>query len=82
MEIIKSIQVRKFRSLKSVTKKLDLTELNIFVGKNDQGKSNLLRALNLFSIMKRTWTLNLDFLRIIVITPIKGKELVKKLELI
>lgn len=48
MEIIKSIQVRKFRSLKSVTKKLDLTELNIFVGKNDQGKSNLLRALNLF----------------------------------
>lgn len=48
MEIIKSVQIRKFRSLKSVTKKLDFTELNIFVGQNDQGKSNLLRALNLF----------------------------------
>ncbi|TKG25126.1 ATP-binding protein [Vibrio breoganii] len=48
MEIIKSIQVRKFRSLKSVTKKLEFSELNIFVGQNDQGKSNLLRALNLF----------------------------------
>ena len=48
MEIIKSVQIRKFRSLKSVTKELDFAELNIFVGKNDQGKSNLLRALNLF----------------------------------
>jgi predicted ATPase len=48
MEIIKSVQIRKFRSLKSITKKLDFAELNIFVGQNDQGKSNLLRALNLF----------------------------------
>lgn len=48
MEIIKSVQIRKFRSLKSVTKKLDFAELNIFVGQNDQGKSNFLRALNLF----------------------------------
>ena len=48
MEIIKSVQVRKFRSIKSVTKGIDLTDLNIFVGQNDQGKSNILRALNLF----------------------------------
>lgn len=48
MEFIKSVQIRKFRSLKSVTKGLDLTSLNIFVGQNDQGKSNILRALNLF----------------------------------
>lgn len=48
MEFIKSVQVRKFRSLKSVTKGLDLTSVNIFVGQNDQGKSNILRALNLF----------------------------------
>lgn len=48
MEIIKSVQIRKFRSLKSVTKGLELTDLNIFVGQNDQGKSNVLRALNLF----------------------------------
>ena len=48
MEIIKSVQIRKFRSLKSITKGLDLSHLNIFVGQNDQGKSNVLRALNLF----------------------------------
>lgn len=48
MEIIKAVQVRKFRSIKSVTKGIDLTDLNIFVGQNDQGKSNILRALNLF----------------------------------
>ncbi|QZA76470.1 ATP-binding protein [Deefgea tanakiae] len=48
MEIIKSVEIRKFRSLKSLTHKLDFTDLNIFVGKNDQGKSNVLRALNLF----------------------------------
>ncbi|ELB2253940.1 AAA family ATPase [Vibrio parahaemolyticus] len=49
MEIIQSIQIRKFRSLKSMTnKELLVTHLNIFVGQNDQGKSNILRALNLF----------------------------------
>lgn len=48
MEIIKSVQIRKFRSLKSITRELELTHLNIFVGRNDQGKSNILRALNLF----------------------------------
>ncbi|MBE4043191.1 ATP-binding protein, partial [Vibrio parahaemolyticus] len=49
MEIIQSIQIRKFRSLKSMTnKELLVTDLNIFVGHNDQGKSNILRALNLF----------------------------------
>jgi energy-coupling factor transporter ATP-binding protein EcfA2 len=42
------VQIRKFRSIKSATKGLDLTDLNIFVGQNDQGKSNFLRALNLF----------------------------------
>ncbi|MBV7600080.1 ATP-dependent endonuclease [Aeromonas sp. sia0103] len=48
MEFIKSIKIRKFRSIKSLTRDLTPTHLNIFVGKNDQGKSNLLRALNLF----------------------------------
>lgn len=50
MEIIKSIKIRKFRSIKSVTKNkgIELTDLNVFVGQNDQGKSNILKALNLF----------------------------------
>lgn len=48
MQIIKSIKIRKFRSLKSITSGLETTHLNILVGQNDQGKSNVLRALSLF----------------------------------
>ena len=48
MNIIKSIQIRKFRSIKNITKDFEVTDLNIFVGQNDNGKSNILRALNLF----------------------------------
>lgn len=48
MKIITAIEIRKFRSIKSVTRDLYLSDLNIFVGQNDNGKSNLLRALNLF----------------------------------
>lgn len=48
MEIITSIKIRKFRSIKSLTSGLSPSHLNIFVGQNDQGKSNILRALNLF----------------------------------
>ena len=48
MEIITSIKIRNFRSIKSMKNVLKPTHLNIFVGQNDQGKSNVLRALNLF----------------------------------
>lgn len=43
---IKSIHIENFRSIKSID--ADLSQLTIFVGKNDCGKSNILRALNLF----------------------------------
>lgn len=43
---IKSIHIENFRSIKSID--ADLAQLAIFVGKNDCGKSNILRALNLF----------------------------------
>ncbi|QYY37129.1 AAA family ATPase [Ruficoccus sp. ZRK36] len=43
---IKSINIKNFRSIQSAS--LTLSNLNVFVGKNDSGKSNLLRALNLF----------------------------------
>lgn len=43
---IKSIHIENFRSIRSIS--ADLTQLSIFVGKNDCGKSNILRALNLF----------------------------------
>ena len=47
MNFIKKIDIRKFRSIKDVVS-IQCNELNIFVGLNDQGKSNILRALNLF----------------------------------
>lgn len=43
---IKSIHIENFRSIKSID--ADLSQLAIFVGRNDCGKSNILRALNLF----------------------------------
>ena len=48
MKIIRQVEIRKFRSIKSSTRDLSLSHLNIFVGQNDNGKSNVLRALNLF----------------------------------
>lgn len=47
MKFIKQFEIRKFRSINHL-KSYKTNDLNIFVGKNDQGKSNILRALNLF----------------------------------
>jgi len=43
---IRSIHIENFRSIRSLD--ADLAQLAIFVGRNDSGKSNILRALNLF----------------------------------
>ena len=43
---IKSISITNFRSIKYI--KINVKNNNIFVGLNDVGKSNLLKALNLF----------------------------------
>lgn len=43
---IKSIEINKFRSIKRIV--CDLSDISVFVGKNDAGKSNILKALNLF----------------------------------
>lgn len=48
MKIISKIEIRKFRSIKNCTRDLYCSSLNVLVGKNDNGKSNILRALNLF----------------------------------
>jgi len=49
MKLIHRIEIKYFRSFgeKSV-KIIDLKDLNIFSGSNDVGKSNVLKALNLF----------------------------------
>lgn len=43
---IKKIEIKNFRSIQSLS--IDTNRLAILVGKNDTGKSNILRALNLF----------------------------------
>jgi hypothetical protein len=43
---IKEIHIRNFRSIRSIT--FGTENFNIFVGLNDVGKSNILKALNLF----------------------------------
>ncbi|ELG2041456.1 AAA family ATPase [Vibrio fluvialis] len=47
MKIIKKIEVSYFRSVYSVDLK-DVDDLNILIGGNDSGKSNILKSLNLF----------------------------------
>ena len=44
MDIIKSIEIRKFRSIKSLTYNFNPTHLNIFVGQNDQGAGHSCNA--------------------------------------
>ena len=53
MKIIEKIEIRHFRSFDGgvgqiKTEVIELNDLNIFSGANDSGKSNILRALNLF----------------------------------
>ncbi len=43
---ITALSIRNFRSIVSLSEKV--LDLNIFVGQNDEGKSNILRALDLF----------------------------------
>ncbi|MDH5517414.1 MAG: AAA family ATPase [Gammaproteobacteria bacterium] len=47
MKIITKIEINYFRSTYSVDLK-DVSDLNIFIGANDSGKSNILKSLNLF----------------------------------
>ncbi|MGH6859639.1 MAG: ATP-dependent nuclease [Phyllobacterium sp.] len=44
--MLQKIRIRNFRSITDLS--LDAENLNILVGRNDTGKSNILRALNLF----------------------------------
>ncbi len=53
MKVIEKIEIKHFRSFLGTTQNdkaeiLDIRDLNVFSGSNDSGKSNILRALNLF----------------------------------
>jgi len=56
---IKEVIIKNFRSIRSLT--LTTRDLNILVGFNDVGKSNILRALNLFFNDQTDNGVNYDF---------------------
>jgi predicted ATPase len=66
MKLIKNIEIGYFRSIYKCELR-DLSDLNIIFGRNDSGKSNLLRALNLFfngyTNPERVFKFPIDFAR-------------------
>jgi len=65
MKVIEKIEIKSFRSFgnrkKSKTQIIKIEDLNIFSGANDSGKSNILRALNLFFNQRTNLDSFLDF---------------------
>ncbi|RFB73968.1 MULTISPECIES: ATP-binding protein [unclassified Herbaspirillum] len=60
MKIIKKVTIRYFRSIYTASIN-DCAELNVISGRNDCGKSNTLRALNLFFNQQTDWKRELSF---------------------
>lgn len=80
--LIKKIEISGFRSIENVT--LQAHEINIFAGSNDVGKSNILKALNLFFNGQTDFLKQLKFdddynkvARAKAIRSTKGKQLIK-----
>ena len=76
MKYIEKVEIQYFRSLKD-SKIKDLKELNIFSGKNDSGKSNVLKAFDLFFNSKDTNFLldyNKERLQEVRSESVKGKQ--------
>lgn len=59
MVTIKRVHIKNFRSI--VDETIELKDFNCFVGKNDSGKSNVLKALNLFFNEKTDFDTPFDF---------------------
>jgi len=60
MNFIKEINIKYFRSIYSIRLK-ELNDCIIFSGKNDVGKSNVLKALNLFFNNQTDWQTDFKF---------------------
>lgn len=60
MNIIKSIEIKYFRSIYNL-KLNKISDCSVFSGKNDSGKSNILKALNLFFNNETDWKTSFDF---------------------
>lgn len=50
-------QVKNFRSLLDITLNIDNNNINTICGENNIGKTNFLRALNLFLIIIMVWSI-------------------------
>ncbi|MDB4353947.1 ATP-binding protein [Akkermansiaceae bacterium] len=72
---IKSIKIKNFRSIKEAS--IKFKRLNIFVGENDSGKSNVLRAIDLFFNEGRSYSLdwNQDFCAFAKVAKKKAPEI-------
>ena len=60
MNLIKRIEIKHFRSINELVIG-DLSHINVFSGLNDVGKSNVIKALNLFFNNQVDWQSNLNF---------------------
>ncbi|MCY3977386.1 MAG: AAA family ATPase [Chloroflexi bacterium] len=60
MDIITRIEIKHFRSIDQVVID-ELSDINVFSGLNDVGKSNVIKALNLFFNFQVDWQNDLDF---------------------
>lgn len=84
MKIIRRVEIKYFRSIYSVVLK-QCGALNVLSGRNDVGKSNVLRALNLFFNGQTDWKTPLDFGRDFSLSrleqvrkeSVKGKQFVQ-----
>lgn len=73
---IRRIEITNFRSIQKIV--IDSARLQIIVGNNDAGKSNILRALNLF-FNSQTNPENLLIFQLTIIF-MRQKNILKKLE--
>ena len=62
MHLIDRVEINYFRSVYTISVK-KLRDLNVFIGPNDAGKSNILRALNLFFNNQSGYDEELQFLQ-------------------
>lgn len=83
MIIIESIEIKNFRSITSLETIIQPKDLNIIVGQNDIGKSNFLKALNLFfngeTEIGNPFRFKDDFSRLAITPNKKAEEIVIKL---
>ncbi len=77
MKAIKSVEINNFRSIVKLNVGA-LNRLNIIVGKNDIGKSNFLKALNLFfndeTELGNKFSFKRDFSRYAIVKQKKSKR--------